>query len=659
MAPGSRYDALATRGAGHAHHSIHSFSTRLGDFRSVLPTMTSVGAAIRWMITALSMYATGIIGFALPNWGAHFPLPIIPGGIAAAAAYRWGRRMWSAVFLGGTAIQLSVSASRPLIPSLGVGAGLAAGALVSAWLLERSGFEPSFGRPKDALIFVFATAAGMTIAPTVGMAAFLVGGFHYDPMAVRWTRWWSNTEVGVLLVGPALIAMSRQSLTRFAEHWLEGAFWVLGVLTCCGVIALVPGPVGRSIIVMLALLVIVVGAIRFGLVVSSLGTIVIASVTACSFTFGFGLFGTFAEFAGRLTLFLFTATLVAASLVVTALLAERDAAAREKLRAEHRYAQIFDGSTQAIWVHDPVELDFLLVNEAAERQYGWTRDEFLARKVSALAPPGEPRILPTRKLGEPEEEGHAAPFETQHRTKDGRILDVEVWMRSIDLGGRPADLVFAIDVSERRTLGQALIDVLAGEQRRIAGEIHDGLGQELTGLALSLRALTTRAERNLEINPTDLDDLAKLATRCIEGSKRIVQGLSPLNDAGGSLAGALEALARRASLSGTRVSFHNNRGSPPSVKTDVLDHFYRIAQEAVQNALKHADATAIEIELSTDHSGVLLSITDDGRGLPSDIEAHRGLGMRTMHFRADAIGGTLAIETPNAGGTTVRCEVRQ
>ncbi len=621
--------------------------------------MSRVGTVIRWVITAVSLYAAGLVGFALPNWGAHFPLPIVPAGIAAAATYRWGRRMWSAVFIAGAAIQLSVSPGRPLIASLSVGAGLAGGAVVSAWLLDKGGFEPCFGRPKDTWIFVFAVVVGMTIAPTAGMAGFLLSGFRFESVALQWTRWWSNTEIGVLLIGPVLIAMSRQSLARIVEHWIEGVFWVVGVLVFCGVIALVPGPVGRSIIVMLAILLIVVGAIRFGLVICALGTLAIASVTACSFVFGFGMFGTFAEFAGRLTLFFFTATLVATSFIVNALLAERDAAAREKLRAEHRYAQIFDGSTQAIWVHDPDDLAFLLVNEAAERQYGWTRGEFLTQKVSALAPPDEPHILPNRKIGDPGEESYAAPFEARHMTRDGRILDVEVWMRSIDLAGRPADLVFAIDVSEHRTLGRALIKVLAGEQRRIAGEIHDGLGQELTGLALSLRALTTRAERNLQINAADLDDLAKLATRCIEGSKRIVQGLSPLNDAGGSLSRALEALARRASLSGTPVNFRNTRGSPPAVKTDVLDHFYRIAQEAVQNALKHASATAIDIELSTDPSGVLLSITDDGRGLPTDVGIRQGLGMRTMHFRAGAIGGTLVIERPNTGGTTVRCEVRQ
>jgi PAS domain S-box-containing protein len=629
---------------------------RSGNRRSAPLAMTTWGWVTRWVATFVSIIATGAMGFALPSWGAHFPLPLIPSGIAVAAIYRWGRRMWLPVFLADGAIEFYIH--QPLLVMVAAGIGLTGGAALSVWLLDKNGFEPNFSRARDVPIFLFVVVAAMTLAPTVGMVGVVLAA---EPSAfsdaVRWIRWWSNTVSGVVLVSPALIAISRQSLTRFSEHWIEGALWILGVAILCGVMALAQGPVGRSTLVMSAILIVVVGAIRFGLVVSALGAFAISSTTAFSVAFGAGMFGQFNEISGRSTYFLFSATLSAATLIITALLAERDAAGLDRLRAERRYAQIFHGSPQAIWVHDPLTLDFLLVNEAAQRQYGWSVSELLAMTVSALAPPGEPHILPTY----PDNPGahDRAPFETRHLTREGRILEVEVWMRSIDLGGRPAELVFAVDVSERRTFGNALIDVLAGEQRRIAGEIHDGLGQELTGLALSLRALATRAERNQQPGAKDLDDLARLATRCIEGSKKIVQGLSPLSDAGGSLELALDSLARRASMSGTPVRFQACAQAPLTVKTEVLDHFYRIAQEAVQNALKHAAADAIDIELWTDDSEVRLSILDDGRGLPPEMAAHEGLGMRTMHFRASAIGGTLVIETRNGGGTAVRCEAPQ
>lgn len=493
----------------------------------------------RWLATFISLFVLGWVGFAMPRWGAQFTMPVCSGGVALAAIYRWGRGMWAPTFAAGMAVQLSLS--MPLVAALTTGGGLAAGVLVTHWMLGRIRFDPSFGRARDMPLFIAAAAVGLTVTPSIGMVGFHLAGV--PPIAsdlVRWSRWWSNCVMGAILVAPALIAINRSGLARLAERPLEGSAWVLGVLASCGFIALTPGPVGRSVAVMGTLSLIVVGAIRFGVTLSSLGAMAILMTTAVSFDFGVGLFGHFAELPGRLTLFVFDATLIASSLVVTALLSERDAAAMEKLRAERRYAQ-------------------------------------------------------------------------------------------------------------------ALVDGLAAEQNRIASEIHDGLGQELTGLALSLRAFSTRAERRGDALAADLDDLAKLATHCIEGSQRMVRGLSPISDAGGSLETALQGLARRASMSGTQVSFRMRGNVQLVTRTAASDHIYRIAQEAVQNALKHAAAASIAIELWADKASAGLSVTDDGRGLPHDA-ARGGLGMRTMHFRASAIGGTLSIESPLGGGTLVRCE---
>ena len=140
----------------------------------------------------------------------------------------------------------------------------------------------------------------------------------------------------------------------------------------------------------------------------------------------------------------------------------------------------------------------------------------------------------------------------------------------------------------------------------------------------------------------DLNQLAALATSCIQDARLIVQGLSPLTDADGNLDAALQALARRSSLSGTPVRFRARHDAHLiNIELKVRNHLYRIAQEAVQNALKHAGATAIDIELSYRAGSVRLEILDDGRGLPADHPNGAGLGMRTMRFRASAIGARL------------------
>ena len=249
------------------------------------------------------------------------------------------------------------------------------------------------------------------------------------------------------------------------------------------------------------------------------------------------------------------------------------------------------------------------------------------------------------------------PFETQHITKDGRMLEVEVWAQSIDCGGQPAELVFALDVTERRAFGQALMEAIGGEQRRIAQEMHDGLGQELTGLALSVRALANRAQKERDVISVDLDQLALLATSCIQDAHRIVQGLSPLTNADGNLDAALESLAKRSSLSGTRVRFRSRHEAPPMIDLKIRNHLYRIAQEAVQNALKHSGASNIEIELWSRPGDLILSVADDGHGLAAEADVRSGLGMRTMRFRASAIGGRLSITRGANGGNSVVCDV--
>jgi PAS domain S-box-containing protein len=615
-----------------------------------------ISRMLRLVLVFASIFAVGAIGFSLPSFGSRLTLSLMPSGVAFAATYRWGRRMWPAVFLAGLAIDLWNH--QPLWASLGVGIGLAGGAWLSAWLLERVGFDSSFSHARDVALFILAAAAGMLLPPTFGLLGFYFSGakeFATDPS--HWVRWWGNSASGALLLGPVLVAYRRSSFDRFLKHWAEGALWLLGLILCCTAILLSSGTLGRPLIVVYANILIVIGTIRFGLVPAAGASIAISIMTAISAAFGIGTFAQVNQLQGLVTIWSFIASLSGLSLIITALLGERDSASLEVLRAEQRYAQIFNGSPQPLWVHARDTLRFLLVNDAAVRQYGWTREELLSRTVDVLSPGARRSALPPARDETAVAEPSPEPFETQHVTKHGRVLEVEVWTQSIDCGGQPGELVFAIDVTERRAFGQALIEAIGGEQRRIAQEMHDGLGQELTGLALSVRALANRAQRERDAISSDLDQLALLATSCIQDAHRIVQGLSPLTNADGNLDAALELLARRSSLSGTRVQFRSCYETPPLVDLKVRNHLYRIAQEALQNSLKHSGASSIDIELRSRSGGLVLSVTDDGLGPAADTDTRSGLGMRTMRFRASAIGAALSITRGANGGNTVVCDV--
>lgn len=103
--------------------------------------------ALKWLVTFAAIFTAGAVGFMLPSIGVHPTLPLLANGIAAAACIRWGRRMWPAVMAAGIAIDLWMH--QALIASLGVGIGAAAAAVLTAWLLERRGFDAGFGRARD------------------------------------------------------------------------------------------------------------------------------------------------------------------------------------------------------------------------------------------------------------------------------------------------------------------------------------------------------------------------------------------------------------------------------------------------------------------------------------------------------------------------------
>jgi PAS domain S-box-containing protein len=612
--------------------------------------------ALRLVLVFVSIFAVAAFGLSLHYFGGSLTLSYLPNGVAVAATYRFGRRVWPAVFLAGLAIELCIP--EPLPACIGVGIGLASGAWLSAWLLERSGFDPTFSRAKDVPLFILGIAAGMTLGPLFSLSGYYLSGlsdFATDP--THWIRWWGNAAAGALLLGPIFMGSNRKSFERFALHWPEGGLWLFGLLVCCASIMLAAGAIGRPLIVVFAFILVVVSAMRFGLVLAAGASFVISTMTAISAAFSVGAFAQFDQVQGLVTIWSFIASLSGLSIIITALLGERDAAGSEALRAEQRYAQIFNGSPQPLWVHARDSLRFLLVNDAAVRQYGWSREEMLSRSIEILSAGQKQPVLPPVHDAIVTADLPLEAFETQHLTRDGHLLEVEVWTQSIDCGGQAGELVFAVDVTERRAFGQALVEAISGEQRRIAQEMHDGLGQELTGLALSVRALANRAQKERDAISVDLDQLALLATSCIQDAHRIVQGLSPLTNADGNLDAALELLAQRSSLSGTKVRFRSRYDVTPALELKMRNHLYRIAQEAVHNALKHSGAKNIDVELWSRPGDLRLSVVDDGHGLAAEGEKGSGLGMRTMRFRANAIGGRLIVTRAANGGNCVVCEI--
>jgi PAS domain S-box-containing protein len=250
--------------------------------------------------------------------------------------------------------------------------------------------------------------------------------------------------------------------------------------------------------------------------------------------------------------------------------------------------------------------------------------------------------------------------ENEIRCRSGEMLLVR-WNNSVirDTSGEPVGVAsIGENITERRILESKLLDVGRRERRRLSADIHDGLGQTLYGASLLINNLEKSARSSGAPIATDLTDLASIIGSSIETCRQIAQGLSPLSDTSGGIIGALRTLVDRPTHSQTSVTLEVTDTATLRLDNTTADHLYRIAQEALTNALKHASATRITVRLNVRAGSVTLTVTDDGIGLAKPRPNSRGLGLKLMQYRADLIGATLAIARQEPHGTRVSASVR-
>lgn len=219
---------------------------------------------------------------------------------------------------------------------------------------------------------------------------------------------------------------------------------------------------------------------------------------------------------------------------------------------------------------------------------------------------------------------------------------------------REARARLVAEAEERRRLEAELLEASERERRLVGHELHDGLCQQLTAGLLATRLLerTLRARGAAEAEQSSA--LAEVLETALGEARSLARGLSPGPLSPGGLAGALRGLARQLRES-FEVDCDVTGPGAPSVGGAEAAQLYRIAQEATQNAARHAGANRITIDLSEDEAGVTLSIRDDGRGIGAEVVP--GVGLRSMKGRAVALGGTLEISPVPGGGTQVACRV--
>lgn len=212
-----------------------------------------------------------------------------------------------------------------------------------------------------------------------------------------------------------------------------------------------------------------------------------------------------------------------------------------------------------------------------------------------------------------------------------------------------------IDITERKRLENAVLEISAREERRIGQDLHDGLGQHLTGVAFMAKVHEERLAEAASSETEDAAKLVKLVNEAIRKTRELARGLLPVVSDSRGLMSALQLWAAEVEDL-FRISCRFQCESPVLIHDAIVaTHLYHIAQEAVNNAIRHGDAREISIRLTASDSRGVLTIEDNGAGIRENATAGCGIGLHIMNYRAGMIGGSLEVRRPAARGTAVVC----
>src|SRR3954468_4450562 len=331
----------------------------------------------------------------------------------------------------------------------------------------------------------------------------------------------------------------------------------------------------------------------------------------------------------------------------------------QKLRAsEARLTSFMHYVPCAVFIKN-LQGRYVFVNETCERVFRRKLDEWVGRTDADLWSKSlankfrqiDQQIISAKKAVETTESVHNDDGTQHWLTTRFPILDEEG--KPTMIGGA------AINITESRRLEREIQTVSEREQRRIGQDLHDGLGQYLTGIACKVKVLGAKlAEKELP-EASDAQRITAMVNETIQQTRDLARGLCPVELETNGLQAALQELASRVTkLFSIKCEF-DSTGVVQMYDNAAAVHLYRIAQEAINNAIKHGHASEITLGLTSANGQIILNIQDNGSGLPTHgNHKTNGMGMRVMNYRAAMIGANVQVENLPEGGALVKCTVQ-
>ena len=247
--------------------------------------------------------------------------------------------------------------------------------------------------------------------------------------------------------------------------------------------------------------------------------------------------------------------------------------------------------------------------------------------------------------------------ECRVRHADGTWRSLESVGKAWSFAGRTVVVINSRDVSERQGLQREILEISERERERLGRELHDGIGQQLTGLALMAKALESKLVARGAPEADWIRDLRETAAVTLNQTRFLARGLFPIPMEGRGLGDALEELAETASLL-YQLPVHADVDTQVRIgSAEAAAHLYSIAREAVTNSVRHGRADHVTIRLHAEPNAVRLSVEDDGIGVPGADELREGVGFRSMRHRAHELQADLEVLRRETGGTLLQCLV--